>query len=66
MQPAIESSLYTAHGVVPTDYYGYLHDRAAWEVKMELQESRLGRRSSVCQKMMQLRISVNTARDFQG
>ena len=31
-------SQYTAHGVVPTDYYGYSHDRA-WEVKMELQGS---------------------------
>ena len=34
IQPAIELSTPTAHGVVTTDYYGYSDDRS-WEVKVE-------------------------------
>ena len=40
IQPVIKLRPPSAHGVVPTDYYGYSDDRL-WEVKMELQGSRL-------------------------
>ena len=40
IQPTIELSPTTKHGVVPTDYYRYSSDRL-WELIMECQGSRL-------------------------
>ena len=57
IRPTIELILPSAHGVVPTDYYGYSHDMA-WEVKMELQGSRLVKRR---QRAQVLRLSKDDA-----
>ena len=43
IQPAIELSPPTAHGEVPTEYFGYSDDRS-WELKVKFQGSRLVKR----------------------